>query len=121
MNRETLIKYFLNNFPEYRDAFEQHLEDYNEILIHVFFGDTINERLIEVLEKDKENNKEIEKIFKFLEKMALDGDLDVKEVLIVTILERLGDDKNLLKKSYKYMGKNTKIASDDIERFWGRI
>ena len=121
MNRESLIEYFINIFPEYRSALKQHLEDYDEVLMHVFFGDTVNERLIELLEFDEGNNKELQKLFNFLEKMALEGDLDVQEVLAVTILERLGDDKSLLENAYKYMGENTKVASKEIEGFWGRM
>jgi hypothetical protein len=41
-------------------------------------------------------------------------------LLTVTILERIGDDKEMLKKAHKYMGKETRKASDEIEKFWGR-
>lgn len=120
LNSENLIKLFLSNFPEFEIDFKQHIEDYEEILLHVFFGETLNEKLIELLRDEKIHKDEISKIFNFLEKVAVEGDLDTKEVLTVTILERLGDNKKLLETSYKYMGKNTKIASREIEEFWGR-
>lgn len=120
LNREMVIKSFIINFPEYGTDLNQHIEDYGEVLVHVFFGDTVNENLIELINDDKENSGEIKKIFDFFEKMASEGDEDVKEVLTVTILERLGDDANTLEKSYKYMGENTIKASQEIEKFWGR-
>ncbi|RXJ04372.1 hypothetical protein DS745_03025 [Anaerobacillus alkaliphilus] len=120
MNREKLTEYFLKNFPEYEATLKEHLDDYGELLAHVFYGDTICVKLIELLKDDTDNEEEIKKIFLLLEKMAVEGDIDVKEVLQVSILEVLGDDKDLLEKSYKYMGDKTNIASDEIERFWGR-
>jgi hypothetical protein len=120
LNREKLTEYFLNNFPEYKASLNEHLKDYGELLAHVFFGDTICVKLMELLKGGTENEEEIKKIFMLLEKMAVEGDIDIKEVLQVSILEVLGDDKKLLEKSFKYMGEKTKIASDEIERFWGR-
>jgi hypothetical protein len=38
----------------------------------------------------------------------------------VTILERIGDDKRILNTAYKYMRKETRKVSDEIEKFWGR-
>jgi hypothetical protein len=52
--------------------------------------------------------------------MAVDGNNEVKNVLTVSILEVLGDDRKVLNTSYKYMGKETRKASDEIEKFWGR-
>ena len=52
--------------------------------------------------------------------MATQGDDDVKELLSVTILARFGDSKKLLQTAYKYMGAETRKASDEIEKFWGR-
>ena len=48
-----------------------------------------------VISKEKDINK-IKSLFKFFERMATKGDDDVKELLGVTILPRLGDSKKLL-------------------------
>lgn len=121
MNRELLIKEFLKCFPEYLNLYNEHLEDYDgDFLAHVFFGDILNPKLLELLE-DNQDIKEIEKIFSFLDRMAIEGDLDVQEVLTVTILERLGGDQDLLKKGYFYMGKATRKCSDEIEEFWRKL
>jgi hypothetical protein len=40
--------------------------------------------------------------------------------LCVTILERLGDDRNVLNIARKYMGKETRKLSDETEKGWGR-
>lgn len=52
--------------------------------------------------------------------MATSVDDEVKELLSVTILAQIGDSKEILKKSYKYMSSETMKASNEIERFWGR-
>ncbi|WP_441422440.1 DUF7674 family protein [Anaerobacillus sp. MEB173] len=77
-----------------------------------------NEYIIEYLEKDETDK--LEKFFNFFEKMAIEGDDYTKELLTVTILERLGDDKEILITAYKYMGKETRKASDEVEKGWGR-
>lgn len=117
---EKLIELFLKNFPEFIGAFEEHYEEYEEVLNHVFFGDNVNLTILELLNDDKKNEEKLNEIFNFLEKMAVEGDSRVKDLLSVTILARLGDDRNLLEKSYKFMGRNTRKASAEIEEYWGR-
>ncbi len=121
MDKDSFMDKFLNYFPEYKVDFEQHLVDYEELLFHVFIGDTLNEKMILLLNNEIIYKSELEKMFQLLEDMASKGDSDIKELLSVTILERLGDDAILLKKSYKYMREKTKKASYSIESFWGRL
>ncbi|MDF2804620.1 MAG: hypothetical protein K0S61_4525 [Anaerocolumna sp.] len=120
LNKKEFIEYFLDNFPEYRSIYIKHIEEYEELLLHVFFGDTLNKKILKLLSDDKNNKNQLYKVFNFLEQMALDKNIEIKEVLTVTILERLGDNKNLLKKAYTFMGEYTKKLSLEIEQFWGR-
>lgn len=83
---------------------------------HVFFGDC-NDFFIKFLEK--EETEKLKNLFEFFERMATKGDDYVKELLSVTILERLGEDKKNLNTAYRYMGKETRKASDEMEKFWG--
>ena len=121
MDKDSFMAEFLNYFPEYKVDVEQHLIDYGELLLHVFIGDTLNEKMIVLLNDEIKYKSDLKKMFQLLEDMASEGNPDIKELLSVTILERLGDDKILLKKSYKYMGEKTKKASCSIENFWGRL
>lgn len=119
VNYESLVKEFLKDFPEYIEAYNEHIEYNNELLPHVFFGETINEDLPVLLEANNDKKK-LKSIFKFMEKMALEGDIKVQELLSTTILERLGDNSELLKVAHVYMNGNTRNMSDEIESFWGR-
>ncbi|TFB12912.1 hypothetical protein E3U55_16915 [Filobacillus milosensis] len=116
MNRDYFAELFVNEFPGFKPLLEKHIQFNDELLPHVFFGEC-NDYFIKYLETEK--TKELEKLFDFFERMAT-GDEYVKELLTVTILERLGDNEEILNTAYKYMGKETRKASDEIEKFWGR-
>ncbi|TYS68134.1 hypothetical protein FZC76_10325 [Sutcliffiella horikoshii] len=118
MDLRDLAKHFTENFKEYKPLLQVHKDLNGEILNHVFFGDC-NDYFVELIGKEKDIVK-IQELFNFLELMATQGDDDVKELLSVTILARLGDSKKLLQTAYKYMGDETRKASDEIEKFFGR-
>lgn len=118
MNYNDLAKYFTESFTEYKPLLQQHIDYNGEVLNHVFFGEC-NEYFIDLISKEKDINK-IKSLFKFFERMATRGDDEVKELLSVTILARLGDSKSLLQIAYKYMGAETTKALDEVEKFWGR-
>ncbi len=68
----------------------------------------------------KEETEKLINIFTIFERMATEGDEYVKELLKLTIHERIGDDKKILETAYKNMGKETRKTSDEIEKFLGR-
>ncbi|WP_090111717.1 hypothetical protein [Cohnella sp. OV330] len=119
MKYNELSKIFINEFPKFSVNLIEHEVFYEEVLNHVFFGE-LNDYLIELLRKDIEDELLI-RLFEFYERMELKGDTLVKEVLSCTILERLGDEKEILEIAYRYMGKETRKASDHIEKAWGRL
>ena len=69
---------------------EQHTRKYGEFLAHVFFGDHINVPLFDLL---LENNREdlIQQYVRLIETMWFQGDDAAQNVVVVTIMERLGD------------------------------
>ncbi|MGE6259269.1 DUF7674 family protein [Heyndrickxia sporothermodurans] len=118
MNYNDLAEHFTENFKEYKPLLQEHTDFNGEVLNHVFFGEC-NDYFAELIGKEKDKAK-IKTLFDFFERMATQGDDEVKELLRVTILARLGDSKKLLQTAYKYMGDETKKASDETEKFWGR-
>ncbi|MCM3729080.1 hypothetical protein M3226_26025 [Neobacillus cucumis] len=118
MNFNDLAKHFTENLKEYKPLLQEHMDLNDEVLNHVFFGEC-NDYFVELIGIEQDIAK-IKELFNFLELMATEGDDDVKELLSVTILARLGDSKKLLQTAYKYMGTETRKASDEIEKFWGR-
>lgn len=117
LNKDKLAEQFVSVFIEFKPILEEHLEFNNEFLPHIFFGEC-NDYIIESLQK--EEREKLVKLFDFFEKMAVAGDEYVRELLSVTILERIGDDKDILSIAHKYMGKETRKDSDEIEKFWRR-
>lgn len=91
MNKEDCIKRVIEVFPEYHELYLSHISDYGEVLLHVFIAETINEPLILLLKShsDAKNYCEI------VEDMWKSGDEAVRNVVDVTILERLSDDESV--------------------------
>ena len=117
MKYESLIQDFLKEFPEIRNIATEKSNSWDsEIpLIHVFFGYVlnpfINQELISL-----ENPILLDRIFQFLEKMAISDDESVHEVLALTILQWIGQDSTRLKNARKMMRPNTLKLSYDIEK-----
>lgn len=119
MCKSVITREFLDMFPEFEAAYQEHISDYDTELAHVFFGDNVNEEIIKQLEQAQFNST-VDKYFVFFEKIAKEGDLYSRQVLTTTILARIGDDLNIYKEAQKYMGERTKKLSDEIELFIGR-
>lgn len=85
----------------------------------VFFGDVLNPFLLEELSTMR-NRELLQRIFNFLESMAVSGDKEVGWVLTASILERLGDDKIILERARSLMEPETLKLSHEVEKSWSR-
>ena len=119
INKEQFARDFIALFPQYQADYEEHLQDYSEILGHVFFGNLINQPLSELLRKNIEEQI-IQKYIDFIERMYSYGDDDVKNIVEVTILEYLGDDNAVLKNAFNYFSDDLIAASKRVEALLGR-
>ena len=120
MNLLECVNMFLESFPEYEQTYENHIIDYDgKILGHVFFGDVINIPLTELLSRNIENG-EIKRYINFVNLMYEKGDDSVKNIVEVTILEYLGDDKSVLQRAINYFSAEVINASKRVEIFLGR-
>ncbi len=102
MDKEECMKYVLGVFPEYQSLYQSHMDDYGEILLHVFIAEAINEPLIILLKNGSDTTVYCEVI----ETMWRSGNEEVRNVVDVTILERLSDDEHI----WQQFGK--KISSE---------
>lgn len=116
---EIVAKEFIRTLPKYGALYLEHLDTYKEFLGHVFFGDVVNIAIANLISSGS-NQEQLQKLFDFMEQMMHEGNEDVQNIIIVTILERLGDDSAILREASRYMGTKTRTASDDIEQYWGR-
>lgn len=91
MKWDVLHEKLVEAIPELEKAYKEELEDWDEFPgNHNILGNVLNPFLVELLEQPNKQNLK-QRIFAFLELMALSEDVKVQEVLSVTVLERLGD------------------------------
>ena len=96
MTKEEVAVKLTDLFPEKAPALAQHYDDYDgQLLAHVFFADEVNEPLFVLLQSNCDQ-KTIQTYCAFIEDMYFHGDEDVKNVVEVTILERLSDEEPVL-------------------------
>ncbi|WP_407309954.1 hypothetical protein [Desulfosporosinus sp. SB140] len=118
-NLQDTVDKFLIEFPEYNSYYFEHLNDYGEILGHLFFGDCINIKLFNLLKENTQGTL-IRKYITFIEEMFIYGNDAIQNIVYVTILEYLGDDEEVLKNAYSYFGNELITASKLIEKQIGR-
>ena len=117
---DELYKTFKEEIPEGYSIFEvkekENLIDETDG-IHIVFGMVIVPYILHIVQ----NNKmyEINKVFSFLENMAMCEDVKIKEVLDFTVLEQLADEgHDTLGRCKRYMKKNTLMHCEEIEKYF---
>lgn len=120
---ENVIEEFLFRFPEFKDKAEEEkewwwYEDNEEPLPHIFFSNVLHDFLIYEIKQTRTQCFCIEP--SFFERMPLSPDDNVADLLTTGTLEYLGDDKWVLDRARKMMGKETLKLSHYIERLLGR-
>ena len=120
MKYDELYKTFKEEISEGYSFFEikekENLIDETDGM-HVVFGMVIVPYILYIVQ----NNKmfEINKIFSFLENMAICEDVKIKEVLDFTVLEQLVDERqDVLGQCKQYMKKNTLEHCEEVEKYF---
>lgn len=110
---ELLFKYFPEVYSEYEKEFSFYCDE-NGIMGHIVFGDLVNNKVLELLETGQ--IARIQDYFYFFESMACSDSEYVQEILVTTVLWRLGSEGSLK----EYMLNKTATYIDtlnaDIER-----
>ena len=91
MDSMTCAKAMAAVVPDGEKQLEAHLRTYEELLLHVYAGDVFTCHLLKCLE----TGMDAAPCLRLLEQMWLEGDEAVRNVLDVTILERLSDEDSL--------------------------
>ena len=119
MKYDELYKTLKKEIPEGCSFFEvkekENLIDETDG-IHIAFGMVIVPYILHIVQ----NNKilEINKVFSFLEKMAICEDTKIKEVLDFTVLEQLADEgHDTFGQCKQYMKKNTLKHCEEVEKY----
>ena len=122
MNHKSLSNELIEFIPELENEYRKEIEYFDGKFPgnHIIFGNIVNPFLLNLLEEEKNKNL-IKRFFTFFEKMADCQDENVQEVLVTTVLERLGDEKKKLNIAIEYMGQKTIKLSKKIEEGLGRV
>lgn len=85
--------------------------------MHIVFGMVIVPYILHIVQNNKMS--EINKLFLFLENMAICEDVKITEVLDFTVLEQLVDEgHDTIEQCKQYMGKNTLMHCEEIEKYF---
>ncbi len=110
LNVEECANLFAEMTIEGRTQLQEHIKDYNEILLHILAIDMFSEPLIDLLKVYTEKTRLIDVYITVIEVLWKKGDDAVRNVVDVTILERLSDEDNVWK---KFGG----LISDEFKRY----
>ncbi|MDR1564588.1 MAG: hypothetical protein LBS74_06490 [Oscillospiraceae bacterium] len=101
---ETGALFFVNRFPsvlpEVREPLLAHKQHYGTLLPNEFCNQCVSIAILKLLEEKKEKQK-LQKLFTMLSDMYKAGDLDVKAIIVQTLLSKITDESQQeLAKSY---------------------
>lgn len=116
--KDLNAKLLYDFFPEYRDLIYNIDIELGDDVPHSLYGNFFNPLIKNILKKTTNTNvTTAKKIFEFYEHLARSNDNDVKNLLQVTLLEYLWDDYDVYSAAIKFMGINTKILNEEINKY----
>ena len=105
LNEEFIIK----RFPELKEQVKEEMSELGEFLPHVIFGDVFNQLTVSLLKQDDYlTNKTISRIFDMYEDLSSNGDDEAQNLVQVTLLEYLWDEKITYNRALELIGEHTK-------------
>ena len=110
---KNIMRECLLRFPESKAVYEEHLSTYEELLQHLFYPEVINEPLIELLEKNQDPEK-AKQYCEFIEYMWRYGDDSIKNVVDVSLLERMSDDPEIWHRFETYISDEFKAYINEV-------
>lgn len=105
MSLDNFLKELLSFFPHLKEEIDSQIEfNDGEILYTVIIENIFMPEIIKLLEKEDDKEK-LKELFDFFEKVSIcDNKILLENYFSVTVLEILGNDKNVLNIAKKYMG-----------------
>ena len=95
MTIDNFLKKMMKIFPETRERLEEHISEYGERLDTIVVEEIIMPEVIELLKKNQDEKKL---------QVSINADDYLNNVFSVTVLEILGNEKNILEIAKRYMG-----------------
>ncbi len=116
---DTLGEALVEAVPELCADYEENKSFYSEEAFkdHLIYGMVLNPSLIEWLNKN-DNPELLIRVFDFLEELASSSDWKIRNVVTITVCERIDSDERALRAAHRYMGLNTRKLADEIAEYW---
>lgn len=102
----TLANRISTLYPELKSAYKENFQTYDEFLGEDFFVNHANKFIMGTLRSN--DTQQLKKLFKILSDIYENGSNDVQDLVVVTILGEIDNDKELIEKCRKY------ITDDDF-------
>lgn len=118
-SREFFEK-MLEFFPSTREEYIECVKEYGEVLETVVIEDIFMPKILMLLSQN-ENPELLNNMFQYFEETVNRNDPHLVNVLPVTVLEVLGNDKMILEAAGKYMGPETTLLQIEADRALGRV
>lgn len=116
MDSDNCVKLIMHLNRNGQDKLDEHLKDYGEILLHIYASDEVGNPLYELLETQSDSIL-IDIYCTTIELMWKYGDDNVKNVVDVTLLERLSDNKEVWNRFGKHISEDfKKYINEDLLR-----
>lgn len=106
-------------FLSTREECTESIKEYGEVLETVVIEDIFMPRVLELLAENK-NPELLKKVFDYFEEIVNGDDSDFINILFITVLEILGNDKRVLETAKQYMGPETALLQIEADRQLGR-
>lgn len=102
----TLASRISTLYPELKDAYKENFQKYDEFLGEDFFVNHGNACIMRTIRSN--DTQQLKKLFKILSEIYENGSNDVQDLVVVTILGEIDNDKELIAKCREY------ISDDDF-------
>ncbi len=99
ITKDEVVSTILDTCPFYKETWEKYFAFYQEELLYVFVPDFVHN----AIELERENKRqEILSIFEVIEKLLVEGDKDVKNIIEIGVLENF---RHIFGKSFEKFSK----------------
>ncbi|MBR3149088.1 MAG: hypothetical protein IKF64_02875 [Eubacterium sp.] len=98
---DSLANRFGVLYPEFKDEIKMNIATYGEFLPETFFTEHGNAKVLDVIKNGSAADQK--KLFKMLGEVFEDGTNEVQDIIAVTILGEMKNDKDMMEVADKYM------------------
>lgn len=111
---DSLANRFGTLYPEFKDEIKKNVMQYGEFLPEDFFMNYGTPKVLDVIKNGTEAERK--KLFKLLNEVYEDGINDVQDVIAVTILGEMKNDKEMMAVADKYMTEYMSGAVHEVNK-----